>query len=341
MDLDWEAPAGCPQAGAVRARVRALVGDSKTILHLRAQGRVVRVDGRYRLTLSLDEGGAGGSRTIDSPSCADLAGAAAVALGLWLQRAPTSSEPSSSPSDATSGDRSANNGENGDESPAGTASRDGANGAVSSAADKNAPGKDAAATSDEPKRSPPETSEAEPRAEPASPRQWRPFVRAPAATLEAVRLPTPSLGLGADLGIRYREWRFGGGARIFRAQTLWSSQFADIGAKIQRFTVQAWTCRRSLGTRFELAPCVSVGVEHLGVSGVGPNVASRSEQATFLAFGGGGNAYFYPASWMALVGSATLSFASARPRLTIDGIDELRQLGPVVLGVGLASEWIF
>jgi hypothetical protein len=41
------------------------------------------------------------------------------------------------------------------------------------------------------------------------------------------------------------------------------------------------------------------------------------------------------------VGTATLGLASARPRVSIGGIDELRQLGPVVVGLGLASEWIF
>jgi hypothetical protein len=156
-----------------------------------------------------------------------------------------------------------------------------------------------------------------------------------------LRLPTPSIGLGADVGLRYADWRFGAGARIFANQTLWSPQVADIGAKLERVTAQVWTCRRVRASDFELGPCLSIGLERLTVTGVGARVTSRSRQATSLTFGGGGAAYYYPADWLALVGTATLGLASARPRVSIGGIDELRQLGPVVVGLGLASEWIF
>jgi hypothetical protein len=149
------------------------------------------------------------------------------------------------------------------------------------------------------------------------------------------------LGLGADLGLRHDDWRFGGGARIFRSQTLWSREITDVGAEVARLTAQGWMCRRLSGTRLELAPCAVLGLEHISVHGVGPNVASRSQQVTSFSFGAGGSAYFYPTDWMALVGSAALSFASARPRLSIDGLEEIRQLGPAVFGVNLASEWIF
>jgi len=348
LELDWEAPAGCPQAGAVRARVRALVGESTTPLHLRAQGRVVRLaDGRYRLTLRLDEGDGIGDRTIDSTSCADLSGAAAVALGLWLQRAPN---------DATRANPNAPNGRSADDgrsprsttggadtSASGGASSTGGASSPASGASSDQPPAAAKDAVNRPRRadaSPAETPDAPPAAA-ANPRLWRVFLRAPAGTLEVLRLPTPSVGLGADLGLRYADWRFGAGARIFQHQTLWSPRVADIGAKLERVTAHVWTCRRLRGGDFELGPCVSLGLERLTVSGVGARVTSRSRQATSLTLGGGGSAYYYPADWMALVGTATLSLASARPRVSIGGVDELRQLGPVVVGVGLASEWIF
>ncbi|HYQ18552.1 MAG TPA: hypothetical protein VEQ58_22405, partial [Polyangiaceae bacterium] len=75
LELAWEAPADCPQERVVRERIRAIAGDSlRTMAQLRAAGRIARVDGHYRLTLSVYEGRTARDRTIDSSSCADLAG---------------------------------------------------------------------------------------------------------------------------------------------------------------------------------------------------------------------------------------------------------------------------
>src|SRR6185295_6374301 len=92
LDLSWDAPAGCPQADAVRSRIRELAGDAlRSASHLSAAGRVVKVGERYRLTLSVRETNGPRERTMESDSCADLAGAAAVALGLLLKSEPGTS----------------------------------------------------------------------------------------------------------------------------------------------------------------------------------------------------------------------------------------------------------
>jgi hypothetical protein len=340
LDLDWEAPAGCPQAAAVRARVRSMTGESRAALHLRAQGRIARVDGFYRLTLSLYEGGTPRDRIIDSASCADLAGAAAVALGLWLRHEPSRASiregsagatTARSPSDAATGPAGADASSANASDP--KATRNQTNGAAAAAEKSSDPETENETES--------ESEVADEPARPARPRRWRAFVRAPLLALDVARLPTPSLGLGADLGLRYDDWRVGGGARIFQSQTLWSREITDVGVEVGRFTAGVWACRRWGGGRLELAPCAHLSLERIDVRGLGRNVTSRSEHVTSLAFGAGGSAYFYPTDWMALVGTGTLSFASARPRLAIEGLEERRQLGPVVLGFGLASEWIF
>lgn len=351
LELDWQAPAGCPQAGSVRARVRALLGDAaQEMARLHAAGRVERVERGYRLTLSVHEAGAARERVIESTSCSDLAGAAAVALGLWLRREPGSARDASAPSSgatsssgatptgsSSSGAATSSNGT----TPTGAASAP-TSSSGASASEKSARDATSSRERDQPPTAMPSESPAsEPPAGPSSPRQWRAFVRAPLGALDLGRLPSASLGWGADLGIRSGDWRWGGGARIFKNQTLWSRQFPEIGAEVERFTAEVRACRRWLGARLELSPCVALAVDRSTISGVGPNVAARAERTTSFAFGAGGSAHLHATQWLALVGSATLSFESARPRLSIAGLDELRQLGPVVVGFTLASEWIF
>jgi hypothetical protein len=87
VELDWEAPPECPQKAAVQQKLRSLAGEAwHTTERVSAEGRIERIDKRYRLTLSVRDGAAVKERTIDSDSCVDLGGAAAVTLGLLLGR---------------------------------------------------------------------------------------------------------------------------------------------------------------------------------------------------------------------------------------------------------------
>jgi hypothetical protein len=88
FELAWQAPPECPQRAAVRERIHALV--PRAMLErarLRAEGTITRPHARFRLRLVMHFGDVVGERTIDSDSCGDLAGAAAVALGLLLESA--------------------------------------------------------------------------------------------------------------------------------------------------------------------------------------------------------------------------------------------------------------
>src|SRR6188768_879446 len=80
VDLTWDAPPECPQEAAVRQSLRSLVGEDiwHRPTHLNATGRIERAGERYRLTLSVRDGADVKERKIDSDSCTDLGGAAAV-----------------------------------------------------------------------------------------------------------------------------------------------------------------------------------------------------------------------------------------------------------------------
>src|SRR5690606_36310133 len=57
LELEWHAPPSCPQAGAVQKKLEAIVAEAPhASLRLRAQGRIERLGGRYRLTLSVRDG---------------------------------------------------------------------------------------------------------------------------------------------------------------------------------------------------------------------------------------------------------------------------------------------
>ena len=77
VDLQWTAPAGCPQQSDVRERVKKLSGTSASTHALRAEGSITQtVDGRFHLKLLVRSGGLVGERHIESSSCETLAGAA-------------------------------------------------------------------------------------------------------------------------------------------------------------------------------------------------------------------------------------------------------------------------
>jgi hypothetical protein len=89
IDLRWEAPPGCPQKDEVRGRIERLLGSAPREGQLTAEGTIERADGRFRLTLVMRAGDLAGTRSIDAISCEDLAGAAAVAIGLLVRSAET------------------------------------------------------------------------------------------------------------------------------------------------------------------------------------------------------------------------------------------------------------
>ena len=87
IDIQWQAPPDCPQEGDVRERIRKLIGSRQPDGHLQAEGTIVRTAGHFRLALTVRFGDIVGTRSIDSSSCEDLAGATAVELALLVHSA--------------------------------------------------------------------------------------------------------------------------------------------------------------------------------------------------------------------------------------------------------------
>lgn len=87
--LVWHAPPGCSTAAAIRERVSELLGEPELDLrHVRrVEGRVSEARGGWALHLTLVDALGKRERQLESPHCADLAEAAAVAISLAFEAA--------------------------------------------------------------------------------------------------------------------------------------------------------------------------------------------------------------------------------------------------------------
>lgn len=87
VPLSWEAPAECPDEGAVRERARALLAASDVDVGetpVRASARVHAIAGGYALDLHLDGGDRVGDRHLEATECAELAHAAALIVAIAI-----------------------------------------------------------------------------------------------------------------------------------------------------------------------------------------------------------------------------------------------------------------
>jgi hypothetical protein len=293
VELDWSAPPGCPDAAEVHERIRALAGENlRTKERLRATGRIEHRGARFRLTLTVRDGESVGERTVDSDACTDLAGAAAIALGLLLedkrqaeaaatQTKPGKGEPSANPT-APPGPNSQPND----------------------------------ATSDIPPANSDDGGE----------RSFHALVLLPLPTLDIGPLPKPSLGLGAGLGAKLAGWRALAIARYYSTVEILASDY-PAGADVDRLSAELWTCHGFRAGRFELAPCLTGSLAHYTARGTGVDVAPRSARTVAFALGGGIAVDVHLFDWLALSATAAVRAETSRPRLTIDDFGEVRKLG--------------
>ena len=326
LDLDWQAPPGCPSAEVVQKRVRSIAGDAwSRAERLHAEGRIVRSrTGRYHLTLKLREEASERERTMESDSCADLAGAAAVVLGLLLRHEPE-------PGDGVDGVD--------DASGATTA----AESQPTSTARASTPSKPPGASSSPPpparrteaSRLPPSENAA------GTARGIRLFVRVPELTLGFGAVPGTSVGFGAAVGIRFESWRAAVRGRIVGDRTWWATEPSRTGADVSRVEALLEVCRGFPSSLIELAPCVAIGVERLTAQGAGTDVTPRSAQAFVPLMAAGGTAHLYLFDWVALVASAGIRVHATRPEFLVNGFGPAGRLGFAEVSCGLGSEWIF
>jgi hypothetical protein len=348
VDLVWNAPANCPQRPAVEARIRELAGPvtGKTA-PLRAEGHIVQAQGRYRLTLKVIEKGERRERTMESVSCVDLAGAAAVALGLLLRPGSEGTAPSGT--EGTASPPSEGTGPGGVGKVPGAAGKTGAS-PNESPADRP-PSSDKPSTPEvrAPEAQPvPEENDAsdEPLDAPDEPsvsteRRFRVILRAPVPALDVGALPKPSYGLGGAIGLEQGGFRLVAGARAFLSQNWYMAGSSDLGAEVNRWQADAVVCQGFRGGPFELSPCLSVGVDTFSARGTGPGVSPSPQRTLSLLLGAAGTAHLALMKNLSLFASVGVGIETSRAKLVIEQLGQIGQVGPVALSIGLGPEWSF
>ncbi|HTA89685.1 MAG TPA: hypothetical protein VK745_08925 [Polyangiaceae bacterium] len=317
VELRWDAPDGCPSSAAVLARVRQLAGPTKTTgAELRAEATISQPsDGQLHLRLVIHAGNLVGVRNIDGASCKDLAGAAAVALALLL----SSQEPLS------------------ERELTGSATNQNPTNSAKPRTDPENPAPSVAPPPPAPK---PSNSRA-PSTEATPPRAQRGLLLAPFGALSIGPLRQPSLGLGLAAGASFERWR------VLAQGTLWSRQHAtatnlldEYGADLDRFGIGLRGCRNLSSGRFELAPCLTVSLQHLSARGNGAHVTPLSNDATWIAAGVGLRLGVLVAPWLRLVAGIDGEVETSRPEIGIADIGSVERLLPVAATITVGPEWI-
>ncbi|HWA73483.1 MAG TPA: hypothetical protein VG937_14155 [Polyangiaceae bacterium] len=307
LDLVWEAPTGCPSEETVRKRVRALVGptlDSATRVH--AEGRIEPSGTRYRLTLRMGERGTETERVIESNSCSDLGGAAAVALGLLVRG---QLEPSTGGYDDPS-----SNPNNSSENPANPAPSADANGERKQPPPPDKPKSDAPVT--------PVPAGEEDQA-------LHFLLRAPLAGVDIGPLPAPNPTFGLAVGLRGGHLELTLGARLGLSQTVQADDSPPpYGADLSRVTAELRGCYL-FGESFSAGPCVLAALHRLSAAGFGEELTTtRTEQAFGTAAGAGAVAKLQLAGSFSLVVCVGAELQATRERIVVEGLGDITTLSP-------------
>jgi hypothetical protein len=314
IELVWQAPAGCPRARQVLQRIRNLSGtDSTNVPPLRAEATIEREQaGQLRLHLVTHAGGLVGERTLDGTACSDLANSAAVHLALLLQ----ASEPPGEP-DGVGASREAA------QWPPSTTTQTAP--APAPAASGGTRGQPAQPLAREPA---------------GSVRSVQGLLQAPLAMLELGPLPQPALGLALAGGVRFAPYTLLLEGRARLGQRLRGPGDASVAAELDHVSVGLRGCRALTGGRFALSPCVHFEVEHLWARGSGSHLSVRTAQTTWFAAGAGLQVRLELSAWLGLVARIDAQLETARPRISVDNLGNLGQLGPAAFSFSLGSEWI-
>jgi len=305
----------------VLARVQKIAGPSNTTgAPLSATATITQQsDHTFHLQLAIRSGDLAAERNIDGKSCKDLAGAAAVALALLL----SSGEPLNERDLAGS----SSNGQAAD---------------LPNSPGQEPPGPRTSAAAAAPPPESPEPSEPTRPTPDGSERAEHGVLVAPLVALGfgPTRGTARGLGLGAGL--------FLGGWEVLAEGKLWASQRAtvthlkdDYDVDLHRFTVGVRACRRLSSARVELAPCMSMSVQHLSVRGSGPNLVPQTDSASWLAAGVGARARLKVVPWFGLIAGIDGELEFSRPEIALKGVGSVQRLAPAAATITFGSEWIF
>jgi hypothetical protein len=337
LDLVWRAPPGCPSREFVQGRIRELLGESaERVTHLHVQGDIVRAERRYRLTLRSRDDAGNSERVIESDSCSDLAGAAAVAIGLLIRiqnQAPGAETSSAAVQSEGTAGATAGQKERAADAEKGAADESNAPNPSASRAPQSA-----APRAKEDDRGEAPLSATNTKTEERYPRI---LVQAPLVGIDVGPLPEPRPTLGLALGVRFRSWEVSLGGHTSRAQTMWASGVPRYGAELARATISLQSCYRWGTRRLEGGPCVHLALDRLTARGVGAEVAPRTRHAFVFAAGAGALGRWRLSDSVGLIVSIGAQAQASRPRLLVTGLDELDKLSPLALTAKTGMEWVW
>jgi hypothetical protein len=332
VELRWDVPAGCPDAADVRARIRKLAASAKpSATALRAEATITRkAGGGLHLRLVIHAGALVGERNLEGRSCDALAGAAAVNLALLLSsREPLRAEDVGAPSASQPSTAEPAPDATGTPTPTPTPTA-----TVAAEPQPTTEGSDEADDPDERIAAQPDD------ADEGSTRSWRALLDLPIGALELGPLPQPSLGGALGAGVWFDRWRILAEGNLWLRQELSVTGPLAAGANVDRLAVTLRTCRTYPFGRFELAPCAHVSLRHVSAHGTGANIEPLTKASTWVAAGAGAQARYHLVAWLALLASVDAAIEGARPRIAVDGVGRVGQLGPAAVKIAVGTEWI-
>ena len=315
IELEWNAPAECPRVEVVRARIRKLAGPPKSKAQpLHAEATITRNDdGGLHLRLLVRSGSLAGERNMDGKTCSGLAGAAAVTLVLLLN----ASEPLTEQDLA--GANAADSATKGRDATAHAASN-----TAPAIVERQGPSSKASEADHQPQR------------------RWHLLLQLPQIELGVGPLHQPSLGLAVAAGVSFDRWRFlAKGSRWFPQHSSANDAQQQYGADIDRTSATLLACRAAVLSWVELAPCMSLTLQHISARGTGAHIGARTGTVTWFAasVGAQGRARITP--WFSLFLGLDGQIQMSQPLLSVDQIGPVERLLPAALITTLGSEWIF
>ena len=316
IDLRWEAPTGCPQESDVRSRIQKILGGGRHDSPLRAEGTITRVDGRFQLELVVRVGDVAGTRSLTARSCDDLAGAAAVEIGLLVHSVEAAAKPDGTSKESpgllplggleTSGF--------GAEGTSGSSSQGGSFTISPLREPDGAKNERKPDVEREVEKQPPP---------PETPRRWRGLLQAPLLALGAGPVPPLSLGVGLALGFEHARWRVQVQGLYWRHQNVPASGFPGYGIDVDRIGASLGTCHELLTSWFGLSPCISAGMERVSARGTGSNIVPTGRHTIGVSAGAGLQGRIHLTSWLRLLAAAGVEIEFVRPQYLIEWLGPL------------------
>lgn len=334
IDLTWQAPQECPARSVVLDKVRRLLGTRAAPGSvLRAEGRITKARAGYRLELVLQGGAETGERKLAARRCADLAGAAAVALALLYSDAVAEESQPVPAKDTETTEKTKNSRRASDgagtaqtkQSPdsAGTEER------TPSIADADADGERA--------------NRVEPTRAQEGSSQYRVLVDIPYGTARFGPSPNRGLGLGvgAGVGVATENWSLRLLAQVSRSERLVVEERPEYGADVRFASAGLLGCRDVHVGAFGVSGCLAFALQLVRAEGYGRFIEPRPRTGIWPSAGLAALAFWQPFELFAVLvgGGAELHFA--RPRVTLEEVGLVRELSSTSAAIFVIPEWRF